>query len=339
MTYGVWTGAIVGATISMLQQHHSPTAGAAAGSTPFQARIHWKPDHTSVRCACCKKEFWLFRRRHHCRQCGEIYCSSCSKARLPCFIPGCESVAVGVRVCNFCWLRRQNTDFSWEQELTRYFGVDVARRGARLMAPYAHWGMPPAWSRTEATVSGLPVTIHRFSAEDDAPRDEDSAAAGDGNGAVPVIGAPSAARPSKSKAAFWIRQTTENELHLANGRCSSSPSTVNASSCPCDHGCCSRSSDDGLGDHNGDDATGENVFDLGDCPICQMPLAEEAGLFYDMEAAAAASAPSRSLGRDPDAIVTVNRCGHHFHAACLAKWVAQHPTCPMCRENAFDNVK
>ncbi|KAF0698893.1 Aste57867_10517 [Aphanomyces stellatus] len=42
----------------------------------------WKPDAASDRCNACVKKFRPFyRRKHHCRVCGEIYCSKCLQFR------------------------------------------------------------------------------------------------------------------------------------------------------------------------------------------------------------------------------------------------------------------
>ncbi|KAF9315059.1 hypothetical protein BG003_003515 [Podila horticola] len=46
------------------------------------SRAHWKPDHSTNECTWpgCHQEFGFFDRRHHCRRCGEIFCSAhCSK--------------------------------------------------------------------------------------------------------------------------------------------------------------------------------------------------------------------------------------------------------------------
>lgn len=37
----------------------------------------WQPDSESSNCASCKKSFSLFTRKHHCRVCGHIFCSTC----------------------------------------------------------------------------------------------------------------------------------------------------------------------------------------------------------------------------------------------------------------------
>jgi hypothetical protein len=44
---------------------------------PFDLRNAWKHDSTAKGCSKCKKDFFLFRRRHHCRDCGGIFCADC----------------------------------------------------------------------------------------------------------------------------------------------------------------------------------------------------------------------------------------------------------------------
>jgi phosphatidylinositol 3-kinase len=51
-----------------------------------QRAIHtWIDDNAVVRCFSCDSEFTLFRRKHHCRSCGRIFCHNCStnKTHLP----------------------------------------------------------------------------------------------------------------------------------------------------------------------------------------------------------------------------------------------------------------
>ncbi|CAB4479080.1 hypothetical protein RhiirA5_360298 [Rhizophagus irregularis] len=42
---------------------------------------HWKEDNTTKCCSFCNRKFTIFFRKHHCRICGNIYCSSCSSGR------------------------------------------------------------------------------------------------------------------------------------------------------------------------------------------------------------------------------------------------------------------
>lgn len=43
---------------------------------------HWKPDSSRDSCRDCQRKFTLFERRHHCRRCGEIFCSEHSKYKV-----------------------------------------------------------------------------------------------------------------------------------------------------------------------------------------------------------------------------------------------------------------
>jgi hypothetical protein len=93
-------------------------------------REHWKPDEASPTCdsAQCRSNFNLFIRKHHCRHCGHIFCSSHVPHTIPLdqeakFHPnGTESKA-----CETCYnqfqkwdtarsLRRKNSDGSREED-------------------------------------------------------------------------------------------------------------------------------------------------------------------------------------------------------------------------------
>uniref|UniRef100_A0A182R006 Lateral signaling target protein 2 homolog n=1 Tax=Anopheles farauti TaxID=69004 RepID=A0A182R006_9DIPT len=64
--------------------------------------VLWVPDHAVTRCTNCQTEFWLVRRKHHCRSCGQIFCAECSvfTAHLP-----DERVYQPVRLCEPCYRR------------------------------------------------------------------------------------------------------------------------------------------------------------------------------------------------------------------------------------------
>ncbi|TYZ60674.1 hypothetical protein PybrP1_000324 [[Pythium] brassicae (nom. inval.)] len=60
---------------------------------------YWMPDHLCKVCYDCGIAFSLFRRRHHCRLCGQIFCFECSGQ----FIDGAPHGHKGeIRVCKFC---------------------------------------------------------------------------------------------------------------------------------------------------------------------------------------------------------------------------------------------
>ena len=59
----------------------------------------WVPDELVSVCTACSLQFTLIRRRHHCRNCGEIYCNNCCNNFIPLTHYG---FAKPVRVCNIC---------------------------------------------------------------------------------------------------------------------------------------------------------------------------------------------------------------------------------------------
>ncbi|XP_072283613.1 zinc finger FYVE domain-containing protein 26 isoform X2 [Pyxicephalus adspersus] len=62
-------------------------------------KMQWIPDDTEVTCMVCKNErFTMFNRRHHCRRCGRVVCSSCSMKKM--VVEGCRENPA--RVCDQC---------------------------------------------------------------------------------------------------------------------------------------------------------------------------------------------------------------------------------------------
>ncbi|XP_051504001.1 RUN and FYVE domain-containing protein 2 isoform X1 [Myxocyprinus asiaticus] len=57
----------------------------------------WLKDKDATHCKLCEKEFSISRRKHHCRNCGEIFCNTCSDNELP--LPASPKP---VRVCDTC---------------------------------------------------------------------------------------------------------------------------------------------------------------------------------------------------------------------------------------------
>lgn len=60
---------------------------------------YWMPDGNCKECYDCGDKFTTFRRRHHCRVCGQIFCSRCCNQEIPGKIIGCTG---DLRVCKYC---------------------------------------------------------------------------------------------------------------------------------------------------------------------------------------------------------------------------------------------
>nr|XP_023014888.1 1-phosphatidylinositol 3-phosphate 5-kinase isoform X1 [Leptinotarsa decemlineata]XP_023014889.1 1-phosphatidylinositol 3-phosphate 5-kinase isoform X1 [Leptinotarsa decemlineata] len=64
-----------------------------------ELKQYWMPDSVSKECYECSEKFTTFRRRHHCRVCGQIFCSQCCSEQIPGKIFGCTG---DLRVCTYC---------------------------------------------------------------------------------------------------------------------------------------------------------------------------------------------------------------------------------------------
>jgi hypothetical protein len=61
---------------------------------------HWIPDAQAPRCLSCGTRFGLVTRRHHCRNCGGVFCDKCSSKRRA--VPG-RGFHSPARVCDACY--------------------------------------------------------------------------------------------------------------------------------------------------------------------------------------------------------------------------------------------
>jgi hypothetical protein len=80
-------------------------AGPPAGIAVPRKRI-WQKDSEVRTCQFCHKTFGVFTRKHHCRQCGGIFCDKCSKHTATLDDPLTETGSPGkraeVRICIWC---------------------------------------------------------------------------------------------------------------------------------------------------------------------------------------------------------------------------------------------
>lgn len=61
----------------------------------------WIPDVEAPKCMSCGANFTVVKRRHHCRNCGKVFCAKCSSNSVP--LPKFGHVKP-VRVCNKCFM-------------------------------------------------------------------------------------------------------------------------------------------------------------------------------------------------------------------------------------------
>ncbi|KAL1569775.1 protein FREE1-like [Salvia divinorum] len=64
-----------------------------------EEKDHWVPDEAVVKCNACAADFNAFNRKHHCRNCGDIFCDKCTQGRI---VLTADENAQPVRVCDRC---------------------------------------------------------------------------------------------------------------------------------------------------------------------------------------------------------------------------------------------
>eukprot|EP00050_Salpingoeca_kvevrii_P011448 m.15446 g.15446 ORF g.15446 m.15446 type:complete len:841 (-) comp3437_c0_seq1:151-2673(-) len=63
----------------------------------LEMQKQWVDEKDVTECKLCSKSFGISRRKHHCRNCGDVFCNDCSDNKMP--LP---SSAKPVRVCDLC---------------------------------------------------------------------------------------------------------------------------------------------------------------------------------------------------------------------------------------------
>ncbi|ONI32342.1 hypothetical protein PRUPE_1G362200 [Prunus persica] len=64
-----------------------------------EEKDHWVPDEAVTKCTACGTDFGAFIRKHHCRNCGDIFCDKCTHGRIALTA---DENAPQVRVCDRC---------------------------------------------------------------------------------------------------------------------------------------------------------------------------------------------------------------------------------------------
>ncbi|RVW42479.1 Protein FREE1 [Vitis vinifera] len=80
------------------------------GSFPTCELTDHVPDEAVTKCTACGTDFGAFVRRHHCRNCGDIFCDKCTHGRIA--LTADES-AQPVRVCDRCMVCTYNPFLSF----------------------------------------------------------------------------------------------------------------------------------------------------------------------------------------------------------------------------------
>lgn len=72
------------------------------------AKKEWVSDESRTNCSLCVQSFGMLKRRHHCRVCGEVVCSTCTVFKQV----SDQDLAAKVRVCKACLAKSSTMDLS-----------------------------------------------------------------------------------------------------------------------------------------------------------------------------------------------------------------------------------
>ncbi|QLL33919.1 hypothetical protein HG536_0F02440 [Torulaspora globosa] len=131
------------------------------------SKEYWMKDDSAKECFTCGKSFNTFRRRHHCRICGQIFCNSCTFS-----VSGERFGSDGtMRVCNHCYEHANNYEDSSDEESA----VDQASHYRNSDDRYifaAHEKLPSQHLGDHECAAGDPVICSHN--QDDIPFDDDA---------------------------------------------------------------------------------------------------------------------------------------------------------------------
>jgi len=96
-TTGATIGSIVGTSVSQFQKD-------VVDKEVFEHHLaeKWIKDDEAFNCPLCKAEFSQLIRKHHCRSCGDIFCSNCSSKRVRFHLEEMDRPRME-RVCDQCY--------------------------------------------------------------------------------------------------------------------------------------------------------------------------------------------------------------------------------------------
>ncbi|EQC38694.1 hypothetical protein SDRG_04389 [Saprolegnia diclina VS20] len=113
--------------IQQFRQVGTTILDAAADLLKWKLIKPWAEDKVADACTCCKALFTVVRRRHHCRECGDLVCANCSMSRA--IVEGFEDAKQ--RFCDACVLK--SIPFSLEKLSAPTGDVTQMRKAAIVL--------------------------------------------------------------------------------------------------------------------------------------------------------------------------------------------------------------
>lgn len=118
-------------------------------------RSYWMPDNVAKQCYECGERFTTFRRRHHCRVCGQIFCAKCCSDEIPGKIMGCTG---DLRVCTYCC--KIVLSYLQSPDMRSVLSADLKALQEDLQVKYGN-NTPPVARKSSNSVTEDETRIHR----------------------------------------------------------------------------------------------------------------------------------------------------------------------------------
>ncbi|XP_076368406.1 uncharacterized protein LOC143255900 isoform X3 [Tachypleus tridentatus] len=106
-----------------------------SSTTFYFTKPSWEPDSCATSCNLCETRFTQLKRKHHCRNCGKIFCAKCCKNKIPLPHFGLDE---SQRVCDLCRSTAELVGLSRSQYVSHR--QDAAKGLADMMETPAEMG-------------------------------------------------------------------------------------------------------------------------------------------------------------------------------------------------------
>lgn len=120
--------------------------------------VPWVPDSLAERCYGCHAFFSLVLRRHHCRRCGNVFCDTCSSARIPLVSAG---FFTPVRVCEKCCVAAKKAHAKMVEEKMQQQEMLRKSEDEYLLFPLAPRDSTSSTANHLARRGSLPTQKHK----------------------------------------------------------------------------------------------------------------------------------------------------------------------------------
>ncbi|BEJ13748.1 hypothetical protein CspHIS471_0309220 [Cutaneotrichosporon sp. HIS471] len=156
------------------------------------SKHYWMADENCKECYDCKSVFTTWRRKHHCRICGQIFCGRCASNIIGARRFGQDGM---VRVCNLCLKIMEDYDDDDDRRSINSTMSGLAGLPDRVISPEITYSQSPfaasqLFRSTNDSLSAIEESVHQPYRDDDSDGSDTDENTGSKWGLWPSIAAP-----------------------------------------------------------------------------------------------------------------------------------------------------